>query len=199
MVMVVQGFRGTMNEKTRETQILEAAERVFMRFGPRRTTMDDIADEVGISRPAVYQYFKTKKELLRNVVERLHRETLKAVATELDRMGSVRRQLACALQARDGALFKYCPETGLTPWFLDTSQRDVHDIVSNAQRMYEGLLRRHLVKNGYSEERAEVSARLLVAMAAGLRSMARNQQDFDKALTFSVDQLIAGADQLEVA
>ncbi len=199
MLTKVQGCVGMSSEVTRESQILEAAERIFMRYGPRRSTMDDIADDVGISRPAIYQYFRTKKELLRQVVERLHRETLKSVATELDRAGSVRRQLTCGLQARDGHLFKYCEPNGPTPWFLDTSQKDVNDIVANAQRMYEGLLRRHLTKSGYSTDRAEVTARLLVAMAAGLRSMARSPEDFDRALTYSVDQLIAGADQLEVA
>lgn len=188
-----------MTTVSREGQILDAAEAVFMRYGPRRTTMEDIADEVHISRPAIYQYFKSKRELLRHVVERLHRETLKTVATELDRPGSVRRQLTAGLQARDGHLFQHCPRSGTTPWFLDTSQKDIEDIVANAQRTYEGLMRRHLTKSGYSPDRASVTARLLVALASGLRTMAQDKNDFDRSLTFSVDQLIAGADQLELA
>ena len=188
-----------MGQVERETQILDAAERVFMRFGPRRTTMEDVADEVGFSRPAIYQYFRNKKDLLRLVVDRLHRETLKSVAQELDRPGSIRRQLVAGLEARDGRLFEYCPDSGLTPWFLDTAQKDVHDIISNAQRMYEGLLRRHMTKSGYSEQRASVTAKLLVGTAAGLRAMAGTREEFDQLIATSVDQLIAGADQLEMA
>lgn len=188
-----------MKAVSREAQILDAAEAVFIRFGPRRTTMEDIADEVDISRPAIYQYFRNKRELLRSVVERLHRETLKSVAQELDRPGSVRRQLTAGIQARDGRLLELATKASTAPWFLDASQKDIEDIISHAQRTYEGLIRRHLTKSGYSADRANMTARLLVAMASGLRAMAADKGDFERSLAFSVDQLISGADQMELA
>jgi AcrR family transcriptional regulator len=45
-------------------RILAAAERCIGRHGIRKTTMDDIASEVGLSRPSVYRYFADRDDLL---------------------------------------------------------------------------------------------------------------------------------------
>ena len=45
-------------------RILTAAERCIDRHGIRKTTMDDIASEVGLSRPSVYRYFADRDDLL---------------------------------------------------------------------------------------------------------------------------------------
>lgn len=44
--------------------VLRAAERCIQRYGIRKTTMDDIAREAGISRPSVYRYFADREDLL---------------------------------------------------------------------------------------------------------------------------------------
>ena len=45
-------------------RIVEAARTVFGRRGLARATMDDIAREVGVSKGALYLYFRTKSEIL---------------------------------------------------------------------------------------------------------------------------------------
>ncbi|MFI8083682.1 TetR/AcrR family transcriptional regulator [Kitasatospora sp. NPDC086009] len=42
----------------------------------RRTTMDDIAGAMGVSRSAVYQYVRGKDDAFRRLAERLHRQAL---------------------------------------------------------------------------------------------------------------------------
>ncbi len=54
-------------------QILSAAEQVILRYGVDKTTMDDIAKEVGISRPTVYRYFGDRDALLGALIERRSR------------------------------------------------------------------------------------------------------------------------------
>lgn len=44
--------------------ILEAAVRVFMRYGVGRTRMSDIAAEAGIVRQTIYSFFKNKDQIL---------------------------------------------------------------------------------------------------------------------------------------
>ena len=46
------------------TTILQAAERCIQRHGIRKTTMDDVAREAGMSRPSVYRYFADREDLL---------------------------------------------------------------------------------------------------------------------------------------
>lgn len=48
----------------RSRAILEAAQRVLARSGPRRLAMSDVAAEAGVSRPTVYRWFPTKELLL---------------------------------------------------------------------------------------------------------------------------------------
>ena len=43
--------------------ILAAAETIFARYGFRKTTVDDIAKEAGLSRATVYLYFASKEEI----------------------------------------------------------------------------------------------------------------------------------------
>lgn len=48
----------------RKAQILAAARAVFVRRGFERATMQEIADEVGLSAGAIYRYFPSKESLI---------------------------------------------------------------------------------------------------------------------------------------
>jgi len=45
-------------------ELLRAADRCIQRHGIRKTTMDDIAREAGMSRPSLYRHFADREELL---------------------------------------------------------------------------------------------------------------------------------------
>ena len=49
---------------------MQAAERVFTRFGYKKATMQEIAAEAGISKGAIYMFFKSKEELFKTLVRR---------------------------------------------------------------------------------------------------------------------------------
>lgn len=49
--------------------ILKNVGKLYLRFGIRGVTMDDIAREFGISKKTLYQYFTDKKELVGEVIE----------------------------------------------------------------------------------------------------------------------------------
>jgi len=48
----------------RAVQISRAALAVFARYGLKRASMADVAEEAGLSRPAIYQYFRSKQDLV---------------------------------------------------------------------------------------------------------------------------------------
>ncbi len=50
-----------MDEKA--TQILDAAQQRFERFGIKKTTVDEICRDVGISKNTLYDYFRSKEDL----------------------------------------------------------------------------------------------------------------------------------------
>ena len=48
--------------------ILLAAEKVFVQRGYRLTTVDDIADEAQFSKATLYRYFKSKSDILFEII-----------------------------------------------------------------------------------------------------------------------------------
>ncbi len=56
-----------MTEKS--TEILEKAALIFMRYGIKSVTMDDIARELVISKKTLYKFFTDKNDLVRQIIE----------------------------------------------------------------------------------------------------------------------------------
>jgi len=61
------------------TRILESAHRVFSQKGYREATMDEIAEGLGLSKPALYRYYKSKEELFREIFRLFNQATAKAL------------------------------------------------------------------------------------------------------------------------
>lgn len=76
-------------ESRRHTKddILEHALDLFLRQGYDTTSLEQIAEEIGITRPAVLYHFKSKETLLRTIIEPGHQ----AVSEVLDSLKPVRR------------------------------------------------------------------------------------------------------------
>lgn len=51
-----------------ENPVLEAAIQSFVRYGVKKTSMSEIAKEAGISRPTLYASYKSKDEVLAEVI-----------------------------------------------------------------------------------------------------------------------------------
>lgn len=49
--------------------IIDTSRKVFGKYGYRKTSIDDIAREAGLSKTAVYYYFKNKEDIFREVVK----------------------------------------------------------------------------------------------------------------------------------
>jgi AcrR family transcriptional regulator len=74
-------------------RILAAAERCIDRHGIRKTTMDDVAAEVGLSRPSVYRYFADRDDLLIELITRHARALLGRARKSISRQGSLADQI----------------------------------------------------------------------------------------------------------
>lgn len=57
-------------DKKREL-IIEGAIKRFIHFGFSKTTMNDIADDLSVSKPSLYYYFPDKKNLIAGVIEKI--------------------------------------------------------------------------------------------------------------------------------
>jgi AcrR family transcriptional regulator len=80
-------------ENEKELRVLEAAKTVFLRHGFRRVTMQDVAEEAGFSRPALYLIFPNKEEIFKAVVRQLSAESLSAIRAGLPNLPGIEAKL----------------------------------------------------------------------------------------------------------
>ena len=59
------------NHISRREEIIKAAARIFAAKGYHGTTLDEIAREIGVSKPALYYHIKNKEEILKEIVGRI--------------------------------------------------------------------------------------------------------------------------------
>ncbi len=69
----------------RRAAIVEAAMAVFMRYGFKKTSMDDLARAAGISRQGLYLHFATKEALFKEAVSKVIEGILEAGRAALAR------------------------------------------------------------------------------------------------------------------
>jgi len=86
--------RAQAKEQTRE-RLMEAARRVFVERGFHATTIDEIAEEAGYTKGAVYSAFESKADLFLAILE----ERMRRRADELRRIASHVSSLAELTQA----------------------------------------------------------------------------------------------------
>ena len=66
--------------------IIESAERIFATRGFHDTTIADISNDSGVHEASIFQYFKTKENLIVTVPERHLKETLEGITEHLQGM-----------------------------------------------------------------------------------------------------------------
>jgi AcrR family transcriptional regulator len=193
----------------REQQMLDAAVRVFSARGFHAASMDEIAEQAGISKPMVYAYLGAKEELfiacLRREAIRLIEAVTAAVGAsgQLATAGPPDEQLWRGLRAfftfvgahRDGWTVLYRQARGQEPF--------AGEVAEMRARMAEAvavLLGRALVSLGrrVSDNELEMMAYALVGASESLADWLadRPTEDAERAATRMMNLAWLGADQL---
>jgi len=73
-----------MPRSARRTQLLEAAQDVFVTQGYHAAAMDDIAERAGVSKPVLYQHFPGKLELYLGLLDSAAEELLARLRSAID-------------------------------------------------------------------------------------------------------------------
>ena len=86
-----------MNE--REILILDAASQVFLRYGVKRTSMNDIAQEAGVARQTLYNAFSNKDAVLKGTIRLFTDRTIAEIKTALEKERDIGKRLDIVFQA----------------------------------------------------------------------------------------------------
>ena len=80
-------------------RIMDSAMAVVLRYGFQRATMDDVAKEAGISRPALYLLFRNKTDIYRALAESIMGQALDAARAALCGEGPAEARVFAAIKA----------------------------------------------------------------------------------------------------
>jgi len=122
--------------KLREDAILDATTRLLAAKGFDLMTMDEVAVEVGLSKPSLYKHFKSKEELVTEAMIRLLDGALSYLDEQPPELGPaarLHRLLEWALRVRLGG--------GLP--FLPSTSAQVRGILTNSLRYVTRALKLH--------------------------------------------------------
>jgi AcrR family transcriptional regulator len=168
----------------RREQLLAAATQAFARTGFAATSLDDIAEQAGISRVLLYRHFDSKTDLYRAVLDRAIRRLTAAVGTRDYTYASIDALLGAAAEDPDGfrLLFHHAARE---PEFRQQMDRFHRAMVATA--------RRELAKIIPDRAWAQWSAQLapVVAIEAVMAWLDAGQPDPDQAAD-RIQQVLAG-------
>lgn len=177
----------------RRRQILDVALTAFSNRGYHNTSMNDIADALSMTKPVVYQYFDSKRELYLELLHEVSEELVASVTEVLTASGEPRQQV-------ERGIIAYFTWVSSNPeafsLLFDSSERvdvEVDDIVSefedNAARAIAPFIAADI-----SPEDQHTFAVGIVGMAETVsRQVMRDGRSFDPvALGASVAELMWG-------
>lgn len=144
------------------SRILDAAQALFWRYGLRRTSIDDVAQQAGVAKGTVYLYFDSKETLFFEVSERLCAEIWAKINEAEAADGPLGEKLALLLDAKVGIIKRLLAESPHAAELMDESKSRI------ARPAFEAL------DKGFAEALAEIIAG---AEAAGTIALARNGID----------------------
>jgi AcrR family transcriptional regulator len=156
----------------RPEQVRTAALELFAAQGYRATTVDEIGARVGIRGPSVYKHFRSKQELLVDIVVGTTDALLAAQRAAVRSAGDVREQLRLVVEAHVGFHAEHPREAFVAGREVGSLAEPLRSDVLRKQADYERRLRR-LVETGvrdgvFAVESPRLAAYAILDMGAGV-------------------------------
>ena len=181
----------------RRRAILEAAFKTFVSYGFKRTTMADIADEAGISRPALYLQFKNKGDIFRAGFEMFVEELLETMEAVLAGNDYLPTRVADAVIAGMVTPFKEIAGTPHGAELFDAKQSLAEDLgndwFARMQELIAGAMNRAVAADEMALPEGADSAtvaRLLVNGLEGIKHRTHLGEGSEREMRLLVDLML---------
>ncbi len=177
-------------EAGKRRRALAAALAVFGRYGYRRTTMEDIAAEAGMSRPALYLLFRNKKDIFRSAAADLCSAGIQGVDDVLRGGRPFAQQLVDALILRHAQPFRLIAGLAHGDELLSLNGSIAGDIMAAADHraaaLFAAAFERADANGDISLKRSNLPpdrlAALILAAASGLKAGAASPDAYEQSL-----------------
>jgi len=174
--------------RDRRGEVLDGTYECLTRYGVRRTTMDDIASAVGISRAAVYLQVRNKDDAFRQLAIRLHDDALQQARAAADGDGTPQERIRGVLSAKLQLVLGLLNDSPHTSELLDQKARLFGDICTQFSAEIAAMLTELFTEAGVTAATPSQAADICVALVVGLEG----RPDAAELLQPAADALIDG-------
>jgi AcrR family transcriptional regulator len=172
----IQASSRRLTAEQRRQQLVAVALELFAQRGYRATTMDDIAEAAGVTKPLLYQHFSSKRALYLELVDSIARDVLVAIGRAVMRAEGPRQQVELGFAAYFGLVVSREPEFRLLygrdhadDLELGRALRAVEDAIAEAIDP--------LIDAGLDDDHRRLLAYGIVGMAEGVSRRFMAQRD----------------------
>ncbi|MEZ4984548.1 MAG: TetR/AcrR family transcriptional regulator [Saprospiraceae bacterium] len=129
-------------------QVIEKAEELFLCYGIRSVSMDDIARELGVSKKTLYQHLDNKSDLVKQIIQKKAEEDVRVISQKQTEAANAIAELLSVA----GYLIEQLRK--LTPTFrydLEKYYREVHEEIDSQHAAFFLALTEANLKRGIQE------------------------------------------------
>jgi AcrR family transcriptional regulator len=174
----------------KRSRILDAARSLFLRYGVKRTALDDVVREAGIAKGTLYLYFDSKDALFAAIAERLCAEVLRNAEEAVATASSITTQIVGCLDAYIGSMYRLTAQSPHVAELTQSKQAPAAEIYGAFDRKMRDLLRKVLREGGI--ERADAVDMFFAAAVGTLKTGDSAAKPYRARLTALTDILVAG-------
>ncbi|TCD10730.1 TetR/AcrR family transcriptional regulator [Pedobacter frigidisoli] len=161
-------------DKKRE-QIIEGAIKRFSHFGIGKTTMNDIAEDLSVSKPSLYYYFPDKKSLIFGVIEKVFTDYFDLLKKKYNPDAPIEAILFQTIDIRNTFFMKYFMlriSEGMPDIFSDGAMKERLTILKGSEKaFYAELFEKAQEKGEIKHENMGHVAELYLESLLGLTNM----------------------------
>jgi len=118
-----------MNKNTDKREIIiSVAQKKFAQYGPRKTTIDEIAKGAGISKGLIYHYFTDKKDIYHAVIIKEIEQFESLLIDAVNKMDKPASKLIAYIKTKTNKMVETANFYRLSKVWIDEVSRDVIEI-----------------------------------------------------------------------
>jgi AcrR family transcriptional regulator len=155
---------GESDTNDKRARILSAAQDLFLRYGVKRTSIDDVAREAEIAKGTVYLYYESKHDLFAAVAERICSDILATASQTLLKKKLLAERLVDFLDTYIGQMHRLIAQSPHVAELRESKDTLAATIYANFDFQMKGLIRTALNEEGIARKGA---ADMFLAAALG--------------------------------
>ena len=174
----------------KRSRILDAAQSLFLRYGVKRTALDDVVREAGIATGTLYLYFDSKDALFAAIAERLCAEMLSDAEEAITSSTSITPRIVGCLDAYIGSMHRLTEQSPHVAELTESKEALAAAIYGDFNRKMKNLLGKVLQDDGI--DRRDAVDMFFAAAVGTLETGNSAAKPYRARLTALTDILVTG-------